>query len=135
MYCCPFAILSYPILSCHGSLFGDLFRPTELNGLGVWGAIATTDRPACGLTLYTFCLHCCLVQPIQRKVWRLLTTVFCSGGLLTIIFGVMSFNRIGPNLERSLGEYCKISPKCFGASGEVSEWQPPKPLALRVAVV
>eukprot|EP00752_Nemacystus_decipiens_P009960 g8883.t1 len=37
------------------------------------------------------------------EVYRLITTVFCSGGLLTVIFGLMSFNRIGPNLERSFG--------------------------------
>ena len=43
-------------------------------------------------------------NPIYRAVYRLVTTVFCSGGLLAVIFGLMSFNRIGPNLERSLGE-------------------------------
>ncbi|CAM9558414.1 unnamed protein product [Ectocarpus sp. 12 AP-2014] len=37
------------------------------------------------------------------EVYRLVTTVFCSGGLLTVIFGLMSFNTVGPNLERSLG--------------------------------
>eukprot|EP00903_Cladosiphon_okamuranus_P021424 g19693.t1 len=37
------------------------------------------------------------------EVYRLITTVFCSGGVMTVIFGIMSFNRIGPNLERSLG--------------------------------
>ncbi|CAN0014631.1 unnamed protein product [Scytosiphon promiscuus] len=38
------------------------------------------------------------------EVYRVVTTVFCSGGLLTVIFGLMTFNRVGPNLERSLGE-------------------------------
>ncbi|CAM9877872.1 unnamed protein product [Pylaiella littoralis] len=37
------------------------------------------------------------------EVYRIVTTVFCSGGIVTVVFGLMTFNRIGPNLERSLG--------------------------------
>ncbi|CAM9357980.1 unnamed protein product, partial [Choristocarpus tenellus] len=41
---------------------------------------------------------------IERfEVYRLVTSAFCSGGFLTVIFALMSFNQMGPRLEGSLG--------------------------------
>eukprot|EP00904_Undaria_pinnatifida_P002758 jgi/Undpi1/12483/HiC_scaffold_5.g02154.m1 len=39
----------------------------------------------------------------KLEVYRVATTVFCSGSVLTVIFGLMSFNSLGPKLERSYG--------------------------------
>lgn len=40
----------------------------------------------------------------RAAVYRLVTSVFSMAGPISLIFGLMSFNQVGPRLERSLGE-------------------------------